>query len=522
MPISSNIKASTAFKNLLGKAQTDDSKEIGNEALPNSLNIHANTIFIDQIDSIPSNAVSAGVAVFVQADLILDNTSNGHAYIAKWPSTPPSGIDPITSLSFAYGVGSLTGISAGDRIENAISYQYGDLYEAKPFDTGSNPIPVADPRDWIYQYQNGVFYQQDVLTPNPSTIEIYVYIGNFLSDQNFDVAWDIIPGSPNNDAQLLVTGDVLPNTNDTNNLGRDLLRWKEIFLSEGIDYNISLKFKENGVERISIVNDKLGINQTSPSAYLHIGPGSSTVAQLKLDPGSLLSVEQDGTFEYDGNVLYFTIGSTRFDVLLSGSPTTTLDDLSDVTLTSPLIGGDVLIYNGSTWTNSQLYLDDLADVVITTPTTGQILSYNGTEWENSDFINGIKYHLVNGDNIEVTLNYQYFVYGNLTIDAGATLTNYGQVIIINGGLINNGTFNNFGTLLNVTLAQGVNKKYKATFTATANIPFIVSHNLNTLDFVYTVREGNDDATVQLTRIDANNVQIVSTVNMTGDITIIGY
>jgi len=37
-----------------------------------------------------------------------------------------------------------------------------------------------------------------------------------------------------------------------------------------------------------------------------------------------------------------------------------------------------------------------------------------------------------------------FVYGDLTIDG--ILTNYGKIVIINGALIENGTFNNFGTL----------------------------------------------------------------------------
>ncbi len=133
---------------------------------------------------------------------------------------------------------------------------------------------------------------------------------------------------------------------------------------------------------------------------------------------------------------------------------------------------------------------------------------------------GIKYHIETTDDITVLDKYEYLVYGDLILEG--TLTNYGKIVIINGALINTGTFNNFGTILLVQLALGTNKKYKASFIATAGVPFTITHNLNTLDFVYTVREGNDDAVVQLTRVNVNSVTVESSVNMVGDITIIGY
>lgn len=132
-----------------------------------------------------------------------------------------------------------------------------------------------------------------------------------------------------------------------------------------------------------------------------------------------------------------------------------------------------------------------------------------------------QYHIASTDVINVGPNNQYFIYGNLTIDAGGILNNFGQVVIVNGALINNGTFNNTGALILVTLSVGSNEKFKANFTATAMVPFTINHNLGTLDFVYNVRSGNDEVDVQLTRIDTNNVQIVTTANVSGTITIIG-
>lgn len=322
MGILNTTQAVIAFKNLLGKSNTDHvNKQVGNEAIPIAFNVHGSNVFIEPIDSVPAVAVSAEVALFVQADLILDGSSNGHAYIASWPVTPPAGTDPETMAAYAYGAGKLTGIVAGDRIQNAISYQYGVGYEAKPFDTGAAAISVGDPRNWIYQYQSGVFFQQDIIGPTPGTIEIYVYIGKFLVD--------------------------------------------------------------------------------------------------------------------------------------NGNP--------------PALGP--------------------------------------------------QYHIFPSDNIVVNNGFQYLIYGNLLLEG--TLTNYGQIIIINGSLINLGIFNNFGTILFITLSTNPGNKFTASFFASAGIPFLIKHGLNTFDFVYQIRENMDDASLQLTRIDPNTVQLVASASMKGTITIIG-
>jgi hypothetical protein len=322
MAINNSTQATVAFKNLLGKSNTDHiNKQIGNEAIPIAFNVHGSSIFVDVIDTIPANAVIAEVAVFVQANLVLDGSSNGHAYIAQWPVTPPAGTDPDTVLPYAYGAGKLTGIAAGDRVQNAISYQFGNGYEAKPFDTGAAAIPVGDPRNWIYQYQSGVFFQQDIVGTTPGTIEIYVYIGNYL------------------------------------------------------------------------------VGGGGPSGF------------------------------------------------------------------------------------------------------------------------GPQYHIFSGDNITVPVGFQYLIYGNLTLEG--TLTNYGQIVIINGALINTGTLNNYGSLLFITLSTSPAKKFVASFIANAGVPVLVPHKLNTFDFTYQVRENMDNADIQLTRINLNVVEIIANTNMSGVITIMG-
>jgi hypothetical protein len=55
----------------------------------------------------------------------------------------------------------------------------------------------------------------------------------------------------------------------------------------------------------------LGIN--APTAVLHIKAGTATAgtAPIKLTSGVNLTTPEDGTLEYDGTNLYFTVGSTR-------------------------------------------------------------------------------------------------------------------------------------------------------------------------------------------------------------------
>lgn len=182
MAFSNQNQAVVAFKNLLGKSNTDVSKGVNNEAEGIFFNIGSDKVWMSIIGPTPSVVVSDGTAVEVFADLIPDLTSNGHAFFAKWPSTPPTGIDPKTSNPYSYGSGTLDGITAGDRVIDGISSVYGNGYEAKPYDNSSALIPPGDPRDWIYQYNSGIFFQQTIIGSTPTTIRLYAYRGDLLSN----------------------------------------------------------------------------------------------------------------------------------------------------------------------------------------------------------------------------------------------------------------------------------------------------------------------------------------------------
>jgi 2-keto-3-deoxy-6-phosphogluconate aldolase len=57
------------------------------------------------------------------------------------------------------------------------------------------------------------------------------------------------------------------------------------------------------------------IGTGSPTAYLHLPAGSTTVAPLKLTSGTNLTSAEAGSFEYDGAELYFSPSTTRLKVL---------------------------------------------------------------------------------------------------------------------------------------------------------------------------------------------------------------
>lgn len=181
MSLTSSTQAAIALKNILGKSMTDTIKGVDNEAEGIFFNLDSSNIWVNDIPGTASIAVSQGVSIGVTASLTLDGTSNGRGYFASWPVAAPSGTDPITSLPYAYGSGVLSGITTGSRVRNGIPPSYGLTFEAKPY-TGASLIPPGDARNWIYQYNSGVFFQQDVTGGAPSSIALYVYVGDTLSD----------------------------------------------------------------------------------------------------------------------------------------------------------------------------------------------------------------------------------------------------------------------------------------------------------------------------------------------------
>lgn len=177
MPLTTDTKADFALKILLNKALTDaTNKGPGNEAIGNFVQVPASVVFFESIPTEPVAAQALGIAEFVSgAHLVRDPSANNFGFFAVYPSghylhTPATG--DVNDLN-----------AFGTRVENNIPPAFGNGYEAVPIDVNGDPIPVADARDWIFEYQNGVWFQEDD-TPStvPSGINLYRYTGKFVTD----------------------------------------------------------------------------------------------------------------------------------------------------------------------------------------------------------------------------------------------------------------------------------------------------------------------------------------------------
>jgi len=127
----------------------------------------------------------------------------------------------------------------------------------------------------------------------------------------------------------------------------------------------------------------------------------------------------------------------------------------------------------------------------------------------------IKYEVIN-ETIDIPSGYMYLIHGNLNIGATGVVNNNGRVVIINGDLVtaSNGQFN--GTY---TTASYYVQKIVKTFSAIQNVGITVSHNLNTYDFTYTLKDGFNFIQANVEVINTNDIKVtcataVSVVTMT--------
>jgi hypothetical protein len=188
------------------------------------------------------------------------------------------------------------------------------------------------------------------------------------------------------------------------------------------------------------------------------------------------------------------------NIVISGSGgSTTLDGLSDVTITTPS-SGQSLQYNGTSWVNatpspgvtdhgllsgladddhiqyfnqargdarySQIghthAIDDISDVTLTAPSSGQVLQYNGTVWVNATPSSGdagytytttaVSKTLVDRERVSVTA-------ASLTITLPATPVNGTEVWISVDNFSNTVVARNGSTILGVADDYIINKAY---------------------------------------------------------------
>jgi hypothetical protein len=135
---------------------------------------------------------------------------------------------------------------------------------------------------------------------------------------------------------------------------------------------------------------------------------------------------------------------------------------------------------------------------------------------------GNKKYIAPSETLTVDPDYQYMIYGNFTVEG--TVNNSGEVVIMNGTLsvLPGGQFNNLGlgTLTIVNLATGDSFLGAVKqFTATALVPFNITHGLGTSDFVFNTYDSGTLIDIDYTIVDNNTIQVTTTGNVTAGVMI---
>jgi hypothetical protein len=79
------------------------------------------------------------------------------------------------------------------------------------------------------------------------------------------------------------------------------------------------------------------------------------------------------------------VNGTDFNMQWSSSPSVSVENLSDVSYTSPHSVGQVLQWTGSEWQNTTLSVTfaEISDIALTSPhSVGDVLTWNGSNWQN--------------------------------------------------------------------------------------------------------------------------------------------
>jgi hypothetical protein len=123
---------------------------------------------------------------------------------------------------------------------------------------------------------------------------------------------------------------------------------------------------------------------------------------------------------------------------------------------------------------------------------------------------GVKYN-ISSETVYVPNNYQYLLYGDLTIGTSGIFQVYGEAVIINGviNLVGDGTYSigGGGSIDYISLSQ--TGKYSSTFSTTIGGTISFNHLLNTEDILWSVRDGNNFVYPNIEIIDSNNILLTS-------------
>lgn len=191
MALEDSAKLNLSLKKILGKAQTSNSKEVYNESLGSNVSIGASTVFGVDIPTYASSSfftIISGTVEKVRLNVSpIEGTKDSNGKFQGFQLSLPSDYQANSSNSKA-GTAPFTNssvLNASNGKLQLVPPSFGSGYTATVYHTSSGltQITALDARDWVLDYFNGVFFQQDPPTnvaENPVFVDAFVFVGNFV------------------------------------------------------------------------------------------------------------------------------------------------------------------------------------------------------------------------------------------------------------------------------------------------------------------------------------------------------
>jgi hypothetical protein len=198
---------------------------------------------------------------------------------------------------------------------------------------------------------NGIPFQANIATTTIAlipTVAVFSQTNNFQAPQNSGIAIEFRPKTNLGDLNAYQTRIASKMTDVSGTLGQTEI-WGIMGYSGGPTYSNSFKIWHQNGGKVAIGN-----TIPTPQARLHLPAGVNVLnmVPLKFTSGPLVTTPENGSMEYDGTNLYFTVGTTRNVVLLNSTPGGTL-----YTGNGTLSGNRTITCGGFgvTWTNVGLF-----------------------------------------------------------------------------------------------------------------------------------------------------------------------
>lgn len=193
MALEDSAKINLALKKIQGKAQTSNQKDVYNESLGSNVSIGADTIFGESIPAYQSASfydIIGGKLEKIRFSVApiagtKDESGLFQGFELKLPSDYESNSSNTKAGTGNYVNGKVLNSTNGTL--QLIPPSFGNGFTVKAYHTssGTTEITPLDERDWVLDYFNGVYFQQDPPSNtalNPVYIDGYLYIGDYVDE----------------------------------------------------------------------------------------------------------------------------------------------------------------------------------------------------------------------------------------------------------------------------------------------------------------------------------------------------